>query len=202
MNRGGKGKGKGKKKASTHVCFNPTLQEYDAPHFEEYQAVLIPTLESPAGHIEEVPYDQVTGASSSQVTVEMLDHEMDEYNTLRPYQPFSEEDHTTLWGDETMNPSTVNDRVFSVDTDLCPSWPSHAPTDIPLIDMMPPPSTSAIHSEPSGSQVRIGTEGWFVQRVHPLDALCQDSILFSIVNVDPMLPLSQEPVYWDHNGNL
>ena len=149
------------------------------------------------GYVEEIPYDEETGVSSSQVTVEMLDHEMDEYNAACLYQPYSEEDHTALWGDKTMNPSTVDNRVFSVDTDLCTSWPSTIPTNIPLIDMMPPPSTSAIPSEPSGSRVRIGTEGWFVRRVHPLDALCQDSILYSIVNVDPMLPLSQEPVHWD-----
>ena len=36
--------------------------------------------EASAGFIEEVPYDQETGVSSPQVTVEMLDHEMDEYN--------------------------------------------------------------------------------------------------------------------------
>ncbi|KIM50539.1 hypothetical protein SCLCIDRAFT_34189 [Scleroderma citrinum Foug A] len=122
--QGGKSKGKGKKKAATHVCFNPTLQEYDAPIFEDFQAVLVNQNEAPAGYIEEVPYDQETGVSSSHVTVEMLDHEMDEYNATCPYQPFSEEDHTALWGDETMNPSVVNDRIYSVNTDLCTSWPT------------------------------------------------------------------------------
>ena len=137
--------------ASAHICFDPTLQEYDAPQFKEYQAVLITQQEAPAGYLEEILYDQESRASSSQVTVEMLDHEMDEYNATRPYQPFSEEDHTALWGDETMNPSMVDDRVYSVDTDLCTSWPSQILIDIPLIDMMLSPSTSAIPSEPSGS---------------------------------------------------
>ena len=162
----------------------------------------IPAQEALAGYIEDVSYDQETGASSSQVTVEMLDQEMDEYNATHPYQPFVEDDHTTLWGDEVMNLSMVNDRVFSVKAPFCTSWPSTIPDNIPLIDTMPPPSTSAIQSEPTGSQVRIGTEGWFVRRVHPLDALCRDSILYSEVDVDPMLPLSQEPIFWDCEGNL
>ena len=203
-NQGGRGKGKGKKKAGAHVCFDPTLQEYDAPVFEEYQAVFIPAEEAPAGYLEEVSYDQETGASSSQVTVEMLDQEMDEYNTSRPYQPFTEDDHTALWGDEAMNPSLVDDRVFSVEAPFCTYWPSSIPTDIPLIDtMLPPPSTSAIQSESHDSRVRIGTEGWFVRRVHPLDALCRDSILYSEVDVDPMLTRRDpSPVYWDREGRL
>ena len=126
---------------------------------------------------------------------------MDEYNADHPYQPFSEEDHTALWGDEVMNPSLVDNRVFSVNMDLRMSWPLTVPTNVPLIDLMPPPSTSAIPIE-LPRLLRIGTEGWFVRRVHPLDALCQDSILYSTMNVDPMLPLSQEPVYWDREGNL
>ena len=148
------------------------LQEYDAPNFEEFQAVCIPVQEAPAGYVEDISYDQETGTSSSQVMVEMLDHEMDEYNATHPYQPFSEEDHTALWGDETMNLSVVDDRVFSIEAPFCMYWPSTIPDNIPLIDTMPPPSTSAIHSETTGSRVRIGTEGWFVRRVHPLDALC------------------------------
>ena len=171
-NQGGQNKGKGKKKASAHVCFDPTLEMYDAPQFEDFQAVCIPVQEAPAGYIKDLSYDRETGASSSQVTVEILDQEMDEYNAARPYQPFAEEDHTALLGDEAMNPSVVDDRVFSVEAPFCTYWPSTVPDNIPLIDMMPPPSTSVIHSELSGSRVRIGTEGWFVRRVHPLDALC------------------------------
>ena len=75
------------------------------------------------------------------------------------------------------------------------------PDNIPLIDMMPP-SPIVSHSEPSGSRVRDESIVWFVHRVHPLDALCRESILFSTVDVDPMLPVTQEPIHWDREGNL
>ena len=91
----GGGKGKGKKKAKTNVCFNESLPYVDAPTYSNQ--VFINLNEAPFSSVEEIHYDQITGASLSHVTVEMLDHEMDEYNASRPYQPFSEEHHTALW---------------------------------------------------------------------------------------------------------
>lgn len=78
-----------------NVCFDESLQYFDVPSYSEHDHIFVNLNEMPmSASIEEIPYDQNTGASSSQVTVEMLDHEMDEYNTLWPYQPFAEKDHT------------------------------------------------------------------------------------------------------------